>query len=102
MSRVILERAMSGLRTLSRMTAVALATNAVPVRLWFKDDDPGFTVLEARASFAMSELWEMDLILQHQDALLTPVHWHPLCAVTVTGVPVPPAAAMFWLVGAIV
>ena len=37
-----------------------------------------------------------------QDALLFAVHRHALVVVTATGVPVPPAAATFWLVGAIV
>jgi type VI secretion system secreted protein VgrG len=46
--------------------------NAVPLRLSFKTDDPGFSVLEASGRFAMSQLWEVELVVQHADSLLVP------------------------------
>lgn len=42
-----------------------------------------------------------DVTVIHSTALVA-VHWHVLPAETVTGVPAPPAALMFWLVGEIV
>jgi len=42
-----------------------------------------------------------DVTVIHSAALVA-VHWHVLPAETVTGVPAPPGALMFWLVGEIV
>ncbi len=54
------------------MTSSEGPTNAVPLRLFFKRDDPGFSVLEARGRFAMSELWEVELLAQLADPAFAP------------------------------
>lgn len=49
-----------------------LGPNVVPVALRFREDDPGFLVLEARAALAMSEDYELELTVEHPDHALSP------------------------------
>lgn len=46
--------------------------NVVPVSLAFPADDPGFRVVEARGSFAMSETYELELLVHQRGEPLAP------------------------------
>ncbi len=46
--------------------------NVIPVGLAFPTDDPGFRVVEARGSFAMSEPYELELLVHQRGEALSP------------------------------